>query len=257
MRDHRRNLARRSHISTLPVRNGFRRAVDSGEPSCAESAGGCSTCLHFQELIELRRDLHDEIGAALVGIKLQLELAQLKLPEHSREAADALSHVMADVSTVVEQVRRLCSAHRLPAADTMDLGSALENMVSRLNGLLGHRLRVELRTSSDLAQLPAAVASAAFMIGQEALTNVVKHSGASWCRVSVEIRRDQLLVQVVDDGCGCVDPTSQPGRGLHNMRSRAREQGGDCLTGPAVPTGFAMVAWLPLHRIADETRGHA
>jgi signal transduction histidine kinase len=255
MRDRSRNAARtRRTAATLPVRNGLRRLADPIEPDSAGWMLNSPKCSHSQELIELRRDLHDQIGAALVGICLQLELVLLNLPEASGTASDGLRQAISDASTVVEQVRYLCSARSEPTASTIDLGAILANLVDRLNGLLGGRLRVELGLTGGLGEMPAQTASAAFLIAQEALTNVVKHSDASWCHLSVEVGADQLLLRVVDDGRGCADPTYQGGCGLPNMTSRARDQGGDCVAGPATPAGFAITAWLPLRGRNDETR---
>ena len=153
---------------------------------------------------------------------------------------------MTDVTGLVEQVRRLSSARSGPARNHTDLDGALKGMVGRMNTRLGGRLRIEPHVAHDLGQLPPEVASAAFMIVREALVNVIKHSGGNWCRLSVELADNRLLLQVVDNGRGWAKTTDQAGCGLSNMRSRARELGGECLTGPGVPSGFVVAAWLPI-----------
>jgi len=232
--------------------NRFRRPSEPSEGCCGQRTAW-ARCPHLAELIELRRDLHDQIGSSLVSIGLQLELARRSLPEQWGESSEALDRALADVSVAVEQVRSLCSAGRPSPAATSDLGAALRDLVTRLGGLLDGRIRIELRTTSGLGQLPPELASAALLIAQEALTNVVKHSGASWCRLYAGIRGDNLLLRVVDDGSGWPNPVPGTGSGLGNMRSRAREQGGDCMAGPAA-TGFAVSAWLPLRRADDPAR---
>ena len=238
-----RNGGDRGRVGTdLLVRN------DPGRPrKPAEPTHQSASCPHCRELAELRRDLHDEVGSALVGLKLQLELAQLSLDDRTDDLAGVLARAMTDVTGLVEQVRRLCSARPGPARNHTDLAGALKGMVGRMNARLSGRLRIEPHIAHDLGQLPAEVASAAFMIVREALVNVIKHSGGDRCRLSVELTGNRLMLQVVDNGRGWSKTTEQTGCGLSNMRSRARELGGDCLTGPGVPSGFVVAAWLPAH----------
>jgi signal transduction histidine kinase len=247
MGDRRRADGDRGRVGTdLLVRNGSRRP-----PKPAEPTHQSASCPHCRELAELRRDLHDEVGSALVGLKLQLELAQLSLDDRTDDLAEVVARAMTDVTGLVEQVRRLCSAHPAPARNHIDLDGALKGMVGRMNARLSGRLRIEPHVAHDLGQLPAEVASAAFMIAREALVNVIKHSGGDWCRLSVELIGTRLMLQVVDNGRGWSKTTDQAGCGLSSMRSRARELGGECLTGPGVPSGFVVAAWLPAPGIDD------
>jgi signal transduction histidine kinase len=249
MRDRTRNQDDRDRVTTdLMVRTRSRSLPKLAESAHPDDPAECPRC---RELAELRRDLHDEIGSALVGLKLQLELAQLSLHDGTDDLAELLTRAMTDVTGLVWQVRRLCSAHPGPARNGTDLHSALKGMVGRMNTRLSGRLHIELHLANDLGQLPADITSAAFMIVREALVNVIKHSGGNWCRLSVESAGNRLLLQVVDNGRGWSQPTDQSGHGLSNMRSRARELDGECLTGPGVPSGFVVAAWLPIHRSHD------
>src|SRR4051812_4313818 len=107
MRDRTPDAAGMLQAADLPVRSRFRSLVDQEADAVDEESGSCARC---QELTRLRRDLHDEIGSALVGIRMQLELAQLQLAERSEQMCELLSRTMTDVSAVVEQIRCLCSA---------------------------------------------------------------------------------------------------------------------------------------------------
>jgi signal transduction histidine kinase len=244
MRDRTRYVAdSRSSTDVLDAPTAPGRDADDGTPFCA----------HCQELAQLRRDLHDEIGSALVGIRMQLEAAQYGLAELSDELCRMLNRTMADVSAVVEQVRCLCSVRSDTAIRQTDLGAGLRSIVDRMNSVLHGRLRVELDAEAALDELPPPVASAALMIAREALTNVLKHSEGDWCRISVERTRDRLLLQVVDNGRGWSKVVAGSGCGLGNMRARARELNGECLTGPGAPSGFVVAAWLPMDDVDSET----
>jgi signal transduction histidine kinase len=80
---------------------------------------------------------------------------------------------------------------------------------------------------------------------QEALTNIVRHSGARHAYVSVRVSGSRLELIITDDGRGPVDGQA-PGQGLIGMRERVRMLGGTLDSGPAVPKGFAVQASIPI-----------
>jgi two-component system, NarL family, sensor kinase len=102
-----------------------------------------------------------------------------------------------------------------------------------------------VRLVTEDAESPAAaVEVAAYRIVQEALTNVLRHSGAHTCDVSVLGRNGSLVVSVADDGRGAVDPDG-PGSGLETMRERAEELGGSLELLPRTGGGTLVRAVLP------------
>jgi signal transduction histidine kinase len=95
-----------------------------------------------------------------------------------------------------------------------------------------------------LPPLSAATEVAAYRIAVEAVTNSVRHAGATSCRVQVAAD-GALRLEVVDDGSGITDGTP-PGVGLAAMRERAAEVGGSCTVAPADGHGTRVLAVLPL-----------
>jgi two-component system NarL family sensor kinase len=91
---------------------------------------------------------------------------------------------------------------------------------------------------------PAAVEVAAYRIATEALTNVVRHARARSCEVRLSLDGG-LVVEVSDDGIG-VPSDRRPGVGLHSMRERAEELGGECTVGAFGTGGTRVLARLPL-----------
>jgi two-component system NarL family sensor kinase len=102
---------------------------------------------------------------------------------------------------------------------------------------------VELDASQGLPALSPAVEPAAYRIANEALANVLRHSDARRCLVTVSIDGD-LVVTVRDDGS--VPLTWHPGVGLRSVSDRAEELGGSAVAGPA-GSGWEVSARLPLH----------
>ncbi|WP_439663661.1 sensor histidine kinase [Lentzea sp. HUAS TT2] len=184
-----------------------------------------------EERLRLRRDLHDGVGPALVGIRLQLKALR-------RSLGDVLDPVLADVDTTAVEVRSLVDGLRPPILD-QGLALAVRDEAARFSG--GLTVQVE---AEPIEGLSAAVEVAAYRIVAEALTNTARHSGASKCVITVRADGD-LVVEIVDDGCG-VAAGSKPGVGLDSMRERCAELGGSCTVGPAEPHGTRVVARIPL-----------
>ena len=97
---------------------------------------------------------------------------------------------------------------------------------------------------SELPELPAAVEVAAYRIAVEAMTNAVRHAGASACRVALHAD-SQLTVEVTDDGCGLPD-VPRRGTGLESMQERAAEVGGEVAVERRPEGGTRVLARLPL-----------
>ena len=108
------------------------------------------------------------------------------------------------------------------------------------------RLRVTIDAPETLPSLPAAVEVAAYRIGCEALTNVIRHARATTCHIRLTLD-DALHIEVVDDGAGFTDER-RVGVGLISMRERAEELGGTCLITAAPGHGVRVLATLPVKK---------
>jgi signal transduction histidine kinase len=175
-----------------------------------------------EERRRLRRDLHDGLGPALAGHLLRLDVIGRELDRDSR-AAELVRALREELRATVLDVRRVVEGLRPPALDELGLPAAVEQAVQRLTG--GTGLRVDVHVA-PLPALPAAAEVAAFRIVTEAVTNVVRHAQASWCRVTLETCPGVLRLVVEDDGVGIGSPRST-GNGMHTMRERAEEMRGE------------------------------
>ncbi len=194
----------------------------------------------------LRHDLHDGLGPALSGLRLQLDAARAAVPEGD-PVAGALVAVSAGLAEVVGELRRI-TAGLAPAV--LDRGGLTEALRRLAGELAGPALRVRADLAPDpLPPLPAAVEVAAYRIAAEALHNVVRHSGAAAARLGVRADGDAVTVEVGDDGRGLPQPRSGGcgGLGLRSMAERAEELGGslDVAPGPG-GRGTRVRAVLPL-----------
>ncbi len=144
----------------------------------------------------------------------------------------------------VADVRRVVYGLRPPALDDLGLVSALQEAAAQYGSDGGLDITVE--APATLPPLPAAVEAAAYCIAQEALTNVVRHAGATRCvvRLALHATTRSLLVEVDDDGRG-LDAGERLGVGLSSMRERAEELGGTFSAGRSVGVGSVVRAVLP------------
>jgi signal transduction histidine kinase len=112
-------------------------------------------------------------------------------------------------------------------------------------------LTVAVRVEGQERPLPATVDVSAYRIVQEALTNTLKHAGASRADVHLRYWPGELEVEIVDDGRGNGRPPSaSSGLGLIGMRERAGLHGGQLFAGPAAGGGFAVRVRLPTPKSA-------
>ncbi len=207
-----------------------------------------------EERRRLRRDLHDGLGPILAGQTLKVGAIR-NLLTHDPPAADRLLLELGDeMEAAIADIRRLVYALRPPALDELGLVAALRAEAARAEGqgALGFggdrekRLRVTIDAPEELPTLPAAVEVAAYRIGCEALTNVIRHARASTCHIRLTLENG-LHIEVVDDGVGFADKR-RVGVGLISMRERAEELGGTCLITAVPGHGVRVLATLPVKK---------
>jgi two-component sensor histidine kinase len=171
----------------------------------------------------LARELHDETGQALTSILLGLKpLEQAVAGEDGRAAVASLRQLV--VSTL-RDVRRLAVELRPSALDDFGLVPALERLVDTFSEQT--EIRVDLETNLGEERLPSEVETAIYRIVQEALSNVVKHAGASRISILLTRKNGSVAAVIEDDGLG-FDPASvsEEGLGLVGMRERVGLVGG-------------------------------
>jgi len=191
-----------------------------------------------EERRRLRRDLHDGVGPSLAAIVLKLNATQSRTDADERNSL--ITETRDEVKAAIAEVRRLVDDLRPPAIDEVGLLDAIRQRASSLSG----EVTFEVTGPDGLPPLPAAVEVAAFRIASEAMTNVVRHSGATRCRVGVEVDGSFELT-VSDNGHG-TDRTTTRGLGWTSMRERAAELGGSCTITSRPEGGLVVRAVLPL-----------
>jgi two-component system NarL family sensor kinase len=192
-----------------------------------------------EERRRLRRDLHDGLGPTHTGMAFQADAARNNVRSDPARAEQLISTLRDEAAAALDDVRRLVYALHPPSLDELGLRGALAQRVDHLNS---PHLPIVLHCPEPPPELPPAVEVAGYRIVVEALTNAVRHAGASRVDVRLDFA-DGLLITVTDDGPGTGD--WRPGVGLTSMLERATEIGGTVHAG-RTPNGGRVSARLPL-----------
>lgn len=168
----------------------------------------------------LRRDLHDGVGAALAGVRLQVETARDLVVDPV--ARGLLVSAAGGVAAAVDDVRAITDDLRPAALDDLGLAAGLRGLAERM-ATPGTAVSV----TADLpGRLPAAVEVACYRIAAEALANAVRHAGAQRVELRASATPGLVTLCVEDDGSGLPAQPRRGGLGLASMRQRAEEIGG-------------------------------
>ncbi len=193
----------------------------------------------------LRRDLHDGLGPSLSGIALGLEAASVAYENDTAAVPGLLARTRQEADAAVTEIRRVLDNLRPAALDVTDLAGAVRAMAARL-GLGGRGSATFELTAEPMLGLAPRVEEAAYRIVAESLNNVVRHAGASRCRVELTRTGRDLRVLVSDDGRGPLLTDDPTGHGLASMRRRATEVGGTLDVAAAAAGGTRVEASIPL-----------
>jgi len=196
-----------------------------------------------EERRHLARELHDEIGQLLTGLKLSLQVHRLSLP-----AADtaALDEAQGLVKELIHRVRKLSLDVRPAMLDDLGLVPALRWHLDRYAAQT--QVTVRFEHAGLERRFPPDVETATYRIVQEALTNVARHAGTSQAVVRLWVDQDTLGIQVEDRGVGFAlesQAVAHASGGLAGMRERAELLGGRLTVESAPGAGTRLWAVLP------------
>lgn len=187
--------------------------------------GGHQERIKENERQRIAREIHDELGGLLTGIKAYVSVASSRVGDHA-QAAPLLAEAMAQADSALDTVRRVIADLRPSVLDQLGVWEAIEWQASQLEAQTGVNCHCVIEP--DLPVIGPDRAAMLFRIVQEALTNVARHAQASFVQISARRQQDDLLLDIEDDGAG-ISPERLAGPeswGLRGMQERAHYLGG-------------------------------
>ncbi len=185
--------------------------------------------LVLEERARLAREIHDTLAQGFVGISSQLDAVAMCMPDESTPARRFLDLARRMARHSLTEARRSVMDLRASALEGQDLAAALESGTRMWTA--GSGIEVDVDVSDTTTVLPEEVEQHLLRIAQEAVTNVVKHAGASRIAIKLHIEARKLFLLIKDNGRGFeprdVFATSGGHFGILGMRERAERLGGD------------------------------
>ena len=184
-----------------------------------------------EEARRISREIHDKLGQALTGLKmdiswLQRKITKLSAARSANNIQDRMTSMCREIDETVQTVRRISTELRPGVLDDVGLVGALEWQAQEFKNRTG--VRFTLSANKKELQLDSNLATAVFRIFQEILTNITRHARASDIQVSLNSRESELVLQVSDNGIGILkkDFARIGALGIVGMRERAQLFGG-------------------------------
>ncbi|MEU6076615.1 histidine kinase [Micromonospora sp. NPDC047074] len=191
----------------------------------------------LRERLRFARDLHDLLGYSLSAISLKIELVHRLMEKSPQEASDQLLEILEISRVALSDARTVASGYR-----ELSLEEECRSAVSVLSAA-----DIQVQLDSDHLDLPVQVSTVLATVLREGVTNILRHSKAKRCEITIRQTQDHAWIEIVNDDLA-VRARNEPssGRnGLRNLSVRAREIGG-AVTVEQQPELFRLRAEVPL-----------
>jgi signal transduction histidine kinase len=198
-----------------------------------------------EDRIRIARELHDVVAHGLSLIAVQAGVAGWVAQAQPAEAARALASIEEISRGALREMRALLGVLRVEDDVAPDLEPAhgLVDLPALADRVTAAGVKVTLDVRGEPRALLPGLDLAAYRVAQEALTNVIKHSSAASCLVTIRYEAAAVGLEIADDGRGAAG--HRDGHGIKGMRERVALYDGTFQAGPRPEGGFAVTAWFP------------
>lgn len=199
-----------------------------------------------QERTRIAREIHDELGSLLVALKLDVGWMARRVTA-LEPVARKCATMNRQIESAVENVGRIITDLRPSILDHQGLLAALEWHIQEFAEATELQCEVDIRSAST-AMPDGGMATAAFRIFQEMLSNVARHAAARTVTIQIALNAQMLTISVSDDGVGVTAAALADARsyGVMGMRERARHFGGSLQIDSAAGAGTTVRLQLPV-----------
>lgn len=243
------NLQLQAKVSEL----GLTEAAMSQAREDLRALVGHQETIREDERKRIAREIHDELGSLLTGIKACLSV----MGEEGASRGESHDQLLLDAGglaeTAIDTVRRVITDLRPSVLDHLGLWSGLEWYASQMVKRTGLRCDFQIEEAASAVEINPDYSTMLFRIVQESLTNVVRHAGASSVTVRALLRQGDVVIEVEDDGKGIEFESLHKRRsfGLLGMRERAHYFGGQFSIQPGAQRGTVVIVQCPLQKAND------
>jgi signal transduction histidine kinase/ligand-binding sensor domain-containing protein len=203
----------------------------------------------FAERNRMAREIHDHLAQGFTGVLLQLEAAEAKLTRMQGDPAPILTrleHARSLAAASLQEARRSVMTLRPRRPAGTDLLGALHELADRL--LTGTDIQVELAQAGRTRPLSDHLEEELLRMGQEALTNALRHGRAKWVRVTLRFEERQVQLSIADDGQGFDPKVRGGGYGLRSIRETIKRLKGRLDVDSSLGFGSCITITLPIRR---------
>ena len=215
--------------------------------------------LREEERKRIALEIHDELGQALTGLKMEIHLLNRQIKaikdcEETTAASERIEDLLRLSDGAVQTVRRIATELRPPILDDLGLAAAIEWQAQEFARRTG--LSCVVSTNVETERLDSDLATAVFRVFQETLTNIIRHAEANTITVNLKKSDRKLVLRVEDDGKGIQETETENGDGnggaaqslgILGMHERARLVGGELEVFGGAENGTVVLLTAPIN----------
>ena len=170
-----------------------------------------------QTLNYIGQELHDDLGQKLSVARLMTNKMAFSDENERENIVDEINVLLGEC---IQDIRNLSKVFITKQIEHFGFIESLEREIFRIKRL--QLMEVDYKINNHDLEINSEHALILFRIIQECITNVIKHSKSKWIQLTVEDKKDQIIITVIDNGIGFISKSKEDGSGLKNMISRAK-----------------------------------
>lgn len=207
-----------------------------------------------EERVRIARELHDELGQLLTGIRMEVSWLGGRLTADQQALVDKIKNIKGQIDQTIGSVRRISSELRPLILDDLGFIAAAGWYADQFSARTGIAVTLHLPATDPWQDNN--VATALFRILQESLTNVARHAQAHKVDIRLELNGNEWTLSIQDDGIGFTqNPARRSGIGLIGMRERAHILGGRFSVMSSYVKGTLVETVIPAQKKKEEENG--
>ncbi|PIV49315.1 MAG: histidine kinase, partial [Flavobacteriaceae bacterium CG02_land_8_20_14_3_00_34_13] len=199
-----------------------------------------------EERITIAREIHDELGQQLTGIKFDVSWLKNKTATLYPEGAERIARLINNINLTINQVRKIAKKLRPGVLDDLGLEAAMEWFVQQFEEQSG--ILCTLETKNTVSRYNKEVNTTMYRIFQEAMTNVMRHSKATKVDILLFEENKHLVLEILDNGKGITESeeSNNLSLGITGMKERATMLNGSFLLKKRKGGGTRLKVLVPL-----------